>query len=766
MEKHVLGVFWRACVVLIVLAFTTTIAKAQLLNGSFESPGTNLIYQPDANGVILTNTGADGWTPFQLGFRTGTNGPSSGTYTEADFGYTYPGVNNSGSATTARTGSFAARLFGPFSNFCCTASGVLQVITNSSSQAVSNNQIWVFSGYGLNWSGDPMMSLGGASQNFGVIQIQFLDTNGAPLAVATDGPHLGTGTPMDTWISCSVTATAPPETSQVVFFALHVGMTGALGSIFWDDMSVTNIGFGPPPPPPPPPAPLEPAGIRAGVQVCWPTVVNTSYQPQYSDDNVLWVNIIATNFAQQLLPGDGTTNCIFSVSHKFYRVLQTPGTVASLLNGGFESGTSNQATSWVQFNNATQTGTNQTSFGITAHSGGFSMQTVGPLGTNYDASGAYQDLPASAGQNWRLTGYCLNWQNQKLSGPDGFGEAQLQFLDSTNGILAIIEGSHFGTDVPFPLDTWQFFEVDATNAPAGTATVRVYVLHVGRAGDLGSVWWDDLTLYQPIGSSSATTSTNQAAVQVYWHAAPPTNGVLYQVQSIGNLVFTNVPAVNMLTNGGFEANAVSNAADTAAVSGWMVFPSGGTITTSSSPNPTHTGIGAMKMSASGTQVPVAEQIFPASPGQVWDFQGYLLQTNSTQLNGAALALLKIVWQDAANNTLQPVPGDTNLVGTAVTGTFAGIESAHVTPGSPVNTWVFGEARGTAPSNTTQVQVLPILVANGGSGTIRFDDLSAFQPVSTFGWANFGPVVPGNGRTNQVFDPIRSNSQKFYRVFTP
>jgi len=761
MEKHVMGIFWRACVVLTVSAFTAPAANAQLLNGSFESPGTNFIYQPDANGVILTNTSAAGWTPFELGFRTGTNSPSSGTYTEADFGYTYPGINNSGSATTAHTGSFAARLFGPFSNFCCTASGLFQTITNSINQAVSNNQVWVFSGYGLNWSGDPLASFG-ADANFGLIQIQFLDAGGAPLGT-TDGPHLGTDTPVDTWISCTVTATAPAGTAQVTFFVLHVGMTGALGSIFWDDLSVTNIGVTPPPPPPPP---LEPAGIRAGVQVCWPTVVNTSYQPQYSDDNVVWVNIIATNAAQQLLPGDGTTNCIFSTSHKFYRVVQTPGTVAALLNGGFESGTSNQATSWIQFNNAFRLGTNDTQFGITVHSGGFSLQTYGPFGTNFDASGAYQDLPASAGQNWRLTGYCLNWQNNQLSGPDGFAKAELQFLDSTNGVIATIEGSHFGTDVPFPLDTWQFFEVDASNAPAGTATVRVYVLHVGRAGDLGSVWWDDLTIYQPIGSSSTTTSTVQPAVQVYWPTASPTNGINYQVQSIPNLVFTNVPAVNVLSNAGFEASAVSNAADTSAVAGWILSPSGGTITTSSSPNPTHTGIGAMRMTAAGGVVPVALQVFSASPGQVWDFQGYLLQTNSAPLTGAAFALLKIVWQDSANNTLNPVPGDTNLLGTAVTGQFGGIEAAHVTAGSSLNTWLFCEARGTAPSNTTQVQVLPILVANGSSGTIRFDDLSAFQPVSTFGWANFGPVFPGNGNTNQVFDPIGANRQKFYRVFTP
>src|SRR5439155_14424476 len=121
--------------------------------------------------------------------------------------------------------------------------------------------------------------------------------------------------------------------------------------------------------------------------------------------------------------------------------------------------------------------------------------------------------------------------------------------------------------------------------------------------DLGSVWWDDLIIYQPIGSSSTTTPTNQPAVQIYWPTAPQSNSIRYQVQSITNLVFTNLPPVNVLTNAGFEANAVSNAADTATVAGWSLAASGGGIFTSSSPLPTHSGIGAMRMIAAGGAVP-------------------------------------------------------------------------------------------------------------------------------------------------------------------
>jgi hypothetical protein len=316
MEKHVMGNFWRACVVLTTLAFTAIAANAQLINSGFETPGTNFIFQTDANGNILTNTQASGWSstgPSGLAFRTGTNSPASGTYTEGDFFYTYPGINNSGSSLTAHTGGFAARIIGPFTNFCCDANGIFQGVTNSISQVVSNGQRWVVSGYGLNWSSDPMADFGPGVVGFGLIQIAFLNVSNTIL-LSVDGPHLDTNTVLDSWISCSVTGDSPVGTTQVRAYALHVGMSGALGSIFWDDLSLTEIGDSPPPPP------ILTNQFQAvslrGNQVCWPSIVDSSYQPQFSDDNSTWTSIGSP------LPGDGNTNCVFGVSHKFYRVLR------------------------------------------------------------------------------------------------------------------------------------------------------------------------------------------------------------------------------------------------------------------------------------------------------------------------------------------------------------------------------------------------------------------------------------------------------------
>jgi hypothetical protein len=337
MEKHVTGIFWRACVALTALAFTAIAANAQniLFNPGFETGSTNLVYYPDNFGLIVTNQSAANWTILtgqniatdptnilRLAFRTSTNSPAGPTYTGSQFNVPFSGINNSGSAVTAFGGSYSLRMFGPFSNFCCTASGAYQQIYSSDVPAISNNTEWVLSGRALNWSGDPMFSVGSGAVNFGVLQIQFFDAATNFLGLA-ESNQLGTNMVVDVWTNISVIGDAPFGTSSIQVYALHVGFDGAgtaLGSIFWDDLSLTNAGFAPPPPPIV--TNQFQAVILTGNQICWGTVSNASYQPQYSDDSNTWVNVVGTNVVQQLLPGDGTTNCVFAPTHKFYRVLQ------------------------------------------------------------------------------------------------------------------------------------------------------------------------------------------------------------------------------------------------------------------------------------------------------------------------------------------------------------------------------------------------------------------------------------------------------------
>jgi len=319
MEKRIMANVCRYFVIIIALSFAASAAHAQLTNPGFETAGTNYVFPDTGDGAfpLITNTFAAGWLPNGGAYvaRTATNTPAQGTYEDSATGYDFVGVNQSGSTNTARTGGYALRTFGPFPGFCCVGSGASQLISSNTVAAVSNNSIWVVSGYGLNWSGDPLQDFGLNVTGFGVLQVAFYDVTNALIGAAIDSPHLDTGTVQNAWISCSVTGTAPPGTVSVGAWALHVGMNGALGSIFWDDMSITNIGVAPPPPPIV--TNLVDATILGGNQACWPTVVNASYQPQFSDNNSTWTSI------GTLIPGDGTTNCVFGFSHKFYRVLQS-----------------------------------------------------------------------------------------------------------------------------------------------------------------------------------------------------------------------------------------------------------------------------------------------------------------------------------------------------------------------------------------------------------------------------------------------------------
>ena len=102
-----------------------------------------------------------------------------------------------------------------------------------------------------------------------------------------------------------------------------------------------------------------------------------------------------------------------------------------------------------------------------------------------------------------------------------------------------------------PVNTWVPFEVDAT-APAGTVTVLVYVLAVGQNGDRGATsFFDDLNLYQPSSSSTASISSTAPAMQISWPTSSKTNETDYQVQYNSSLIFSNPTVANVISNGGF-----------------------------------------------------------------------------------------------------------------------------------------------------------------------------------------------------------------------
>jgi hypothetical protein len=180
----------------------------------------------------------------------------------------------------------------------------------------------------------------------------------------------------------------------------------------------------------------------------------------------------------------------------------------------------------------------------------------------------------------------------------------------------------------------------------------------------------------------------------------------------------NATSANVLVNGGFETDAVLNAPPVGGATGWNTFGNAGT---ASSPlDPTRTGIGSLRLAGAGNfSVPGAFQTFPASPGETWDFQGYML-TPSALPPDATFGLLKIVWSDG---TTDLPPAQIN-VGQAGPPANPGIESLpFLNSASTPNTWIFTQAQGVAPPGTTQVSMFALFV-DQSAGTGYFDDLSA------------------------------------------
>ncbi len=428
----------------------------------------------------------------------------------------------------------------------------------------------------------------------------------------------------------------------------------------------------------------------------------------------------------------------------------------SLLNPSFETVGTNATTAanWNQFGNAFLSGTNNTL--TTVRTGVGSMQ-AGSTATNVPiGSGASQDVSAAPGDTWRLTGYILTWINAKAFGPDTFGLAQLAFLDGSSNVLLTVDSPHFAQTANMPVNVWQPFQIDAT-APAGTVTVRTYVLYVGDDLGGGNFYFDDLNLYKPGPGFTTGSVTSQPAVQVSWPTSTPTNETDYQIQRTTSLVFSNPPLVNILTNGGFETNGAP----------WTAFNGGGQTTSA----PAHSGTGVMKLAAAGNNVPGCFQTYSAvTPGQVWALQGWAYNWSAHPMfQTSTRALIKMVWLNSSNVTLAAVNNDTNLIGTVDFAPNAGVVSSlQLSSSSPQDTWTFLQCQATAPTNASQLQVFCLLVPIGSptTETCLFDDLVAGLAVPNFGWANYGPLWLGNNQTNQVMDLVGTNAAKFFRVTTP
>ncbi len=203
-----------------------------------------------------------------------------------------------------------------------------------------------------------------------------------------------------------------------------------------------------------------------------------------------------------------------------------------LQDGGFEAGPGGP--NWTVFNGALQ----NTNF---VHSGVYAMYTAGPFGANFDASGAFQVINSGftpGAETVTYTGWFYNPPSDPLAGSNGFAVAQMLFTNVASGNFGQLnESIHYGVNSnPVPQGVWQKFQITAP-IPAQADTIYIYVLHVGMVGDTGSIWWDDLALYQNTGQVNTNSATSQPGVQISW---PTSAGRNSQVQASPTLSTSTV----------------------------------------------------------------------------------------------------------------------------------------------------------------------------------------------------------------------------------
>jgi hypothetical protein len=218
---------------------------------------------------------------------------------------------------------------------------------------------------------------------------------------------------------------------------------------------------------------------------------------------------------------------------------------------------------------------------------------------------------------------------------------------------------------------------------------------------------------------------------------------------------------NLLTNGSFEIGDLTGWSNPGA--------SGGNATVSAPGVGAQDGSSAVLLTvAGGGGVSEVRQTFPASPGEEFNMSGWML-TEAALPAGPSFGLLKIVFKDASGTDLEPASISIGQQGPAAN---PGVESLpFLNDLSPVNTWVFSEAQGVAPANTTQVVFLALNVDfAGGENPMWFDNIQgsnvttntslisngSFETGDLSGWITPGQAgsatvgVPGVGAQDGEF----------------
>lgn len=294
--------------------------------------------------------------------------------------------------------------------------------------------------------------------------------------------------------------------------------------------------------------------IESGVELEWPTTSGNTYQLQSSSDPAgPWANL------SEALPGDGLVWSHYdsaAIGSRYYQVLETiPGTdpqPLSPVNGGFESGSGTSADHW---NTAASQPPSRTA--TDANSGAFSIRCALANVNSSPAEGLLNQLVVAEGGSI-VAGQTYNfsfWAKQISSGPSYVQQYQVQWLNSTNGVI----GGSGLQNFDGVIDKWTKINVPNLVAPAATVEVKVSFRFVTGAvpNGHGEVLIDDVNLDSGGSSGPGTPEvvnalpvTGQPAARISW---PSASGTFYQPASTINLTdWTPLPPL-VMGDGGTKA---------------------------------------------------------------------------------------------------------------------------------------------------------------------------------------------------------------------
>jgi beta-glucanase (GH16 family) len=282
---------------------------------------------------------------------------------------------------------------------------------------------------------------------------------------------------------------------------------------------------------------IVPSVVQQGVDLDWPTIVNTNYQPQWTSallpTNTPWSNLVSQ------ITGNGATNSLFdpfgSFQQKFYQVLQISGGRApnsgnQILNPGFEiaGATLSNAANWT-VDLAVGGPVYAIRTNDNPHSGSFNFEVhLASTGNGPAVEFNQSGIPVTGGASYTLSFYV-----DRLTGSSAdVDQYNVEWLNSNTVVVAQTGNTSYTPGANAYAQT----VVTGLTAPATATSATIFFHSAGASSPSlhATLDFDDMTFSNSAaGGSSSGILTNQVqagiaqSAGITWFAS---NGVPYQVQ--------------------------------------------------------------------------------------------------------------------------------------------------------------------------------------------------------------------------------------------